>query len=96
MDIEQLREVVGLIQSLGDDAKGAFLWYLACAYGPNALFSAAWTAIGGTVVIRISTAAVKAIRIGIIDERLKAAAGYRGPWLEREVARACEILREGR
>jgi hypothetical protein len=88
MEIETLLELINAFQSLGDEAKEAFVWYLLLEYVPSFVLGTIWTVIGGVTIVRI----VRLLQSLVTSEQLCRAAGHEA-WTEARINEACDKLR---
>ena len=92
MDIENLRELIAAFETLGSEAKEAFVWYLVLEYVPGFLLGAGWLGIAAFVVYQ----AGQIVRSLMPSKRLMDAFGVVAFWSPPELEQACEILRNNK
>jgi hypothetical protein len=90
MDIEQLKLIINTINSLGANAKEGFIWWLVVDKVPGMLFGVAWTVILAYVIKR----GLDMVRGVLASSRLMESAGVTVYWSNKEINRACAILRK--
>ena len=90
MDIEQLKLIIEMVNTLGGSAKEVFVWWLVMSKGPIIVFGIIWTIVG-FCAIRWGYFLIHSLLAG---ERLRKAAEVRISWSESELTRAETILRK--
>lgn len=92
MNIETLRLIVDVLNTIGANSKEAFYVWVATNYLPHFIFGVIWTIIA-LVVIQKLLIILSNILSG---DKLRKAAGVSITWHDEELNIACDILKENR
>ena len=89
MEIENLKLIIEMINTIGANSKDAFIWWLLIVYGKTYLFGLIWSAIGLVVFSKLFR-----IMSGLqVSERLRVSASV-SIWFTEYIDRASNVLRE--
>ena len=90
MNIEQLKMVIDLLQSVGLEGKELFIWWMALTKGISAVFGLMWTAIAVFFISKSFRLIAEQSKL----DQLRDAAGVAGYFNSAELEKAKKVLRE--
>ena len=90
MNIEQLKMVIDLLQSVGLEGKELFIWWMALTKGITAMFGLIWTAIAVFFISKFFRFISEQTKL----DQLRDAAGVQLCFNSAELEKAKKVLRE--
>lgn len=90
MDIENLKLIISAVNELGVDSKEVFMWWLILTYGSTYLFGLIWSVIS----IFILKYFYSVLNGNSQLEQLRKAAGVSERFSQRELEKACRVLKD--
>ena len=90
MNIEQLKMVIDLLQSVGLEGKELFIWWMALTKGIPAVFGLIWSAIAVFLISKCFRLIAEQTKIN----QLRDAAGVQIYFSSDELEKAKKVLRE--
>ena len=90
MNIEQLKMVIDLLQSVGLEGKELFIWWMALTKGIIVIFGLIWSVIAALAINRL----LKFVPGHTQLDQLRDAAGVAGYFNSAELEKAKKVLRE--
>jgi len=94
MDVEQLKMVIDMISGMGEQAKGAFIWWLIITQAQAYIFGLIWSAIGLLVIIKTPKLIKMCWNDSVTTQRLREAADVGYCFSNRELDKACAVLKQ--
>jgi hypothetical protein len=92
MDLESLKQITEIINTIGATSKEAFLWWLIISNASTYIFGLIWSSIGFYTIAKLIYFIPKISKSVNNLERLSKSAGEGCYFTEKELQKACSVL----